>query len=659
MPVIIADNEQRSQALRDVKFDYDYPDGIDLNPSGDLHKNIVDNVMNRVKESYDVMSARYPSWKAIDEVLTAYIRSDEAELALKSRDDRKPVSIVVPQSYAMLEILLTYMVAALLESPIFRYEGRGPEDVVKAMLLERVIEQQCYYSKVALDLHTVLRDGFAYGLGACAPVWYSEYAIMEQIREKQTFLDMLLGRSGTERFETEQLMFEGNRVDNIDPYSFLPDPGVAIHKIQKGEYVGWIARDNYLSLLRDERNNEQMFNVRYLGKLGSCISRYSQNDSTGRRTKTGVTSPTTSTVSRPVDVIYMYIDIIPREWKLPGSQSNRKGEYPETWLFAVAADQVVISARPLNLNHGRKPVVTFAPDSDGYTIAPVSKLEIVHGLQEVLNWLFNSHITNVRKSINDMLIVDPSLINMNDLKDPQAGKLIRMRRAAWGRGLENAVKQLKVDDITRGNVADASIVIDLIKNTSGAIDAISGFRRKTSERVTATEVQGDRTSGLSRLEKLAKIAGLQLFQDLGFMLASQTQQLMSEETYVKVVGDWSRLLADEYGIEMGRVRVTPDDLLMIYDVVVKDGTVPGGEHVEVWTQLLPTLMGDQEIRQEYDIPRIVRHIMRAAGAKDVDQFRRRQMMTQGPAAQVMPNEQVANEVQAGNLVPMEAAGGTI
>jgi len=82
MPVIIADNEQRSQALRDVKFDYDYPDGIDLNPSGDLHKNIVDNVMNRVKESYDVMSARYPSWNAIDEVLTAYIRSEEAELAL-------------------------------------------------------------------------------------------------------------------------------------------------------------------------------------------------------------------------------------------------------------------------------------------------------------------------------------------------------------------------------------------------------------------------------------------------------------------------------------------------------------------------------------------------------------------------------------------------
>jgi hypothetical protein len=57
-----------------------------------------------------------------NEVLTAYIRSDEAELALKSRSDRKPVSIVVPQSYAMLEILLTYMVAALLESPIFRYE---------------------------------------------------------------------------------------------------------------------------------------------------------------------------------------------------------------------------------------------------------------------------------------------------------------------------------------------------------------------------------------------------------------------------------------------------------------------------------------------------------------------------------------------------------
>jgi hypothetical protein len=52
-----------------------------------------------------------------------------------------------------------------------------------------------------------------------------------------------------------------------------------------------------------------------------------------------------------------------------------------------------------------------------------------------------------------MLIVDPSLINMADLEDPKPGKLIRMRRAAWGRGVENAVKQLNVNDITRQHIS--------------------------------------------------------------------------------------------------------------------------------------------------------------------------------------------------------------
>ena len=39
-----------------------------------------------------------------------------------------------------------------------------------------------------------------------------------------------------------------------------------------------------------------------------------------------------------------------------------------------------------------------------------------------------------------MLVVDPYLVNINDLKDPQPGKLIRLRRPAWGRGVDKVVQ---------------------------------------------------------------------------------------------------------------------------------------------------------------------------------------------------------------------------
>jgi hypothetical protein len=354
-----------------------------------------------------------------------------------------------------------------------------------------------------------------------------------------------------------------------------------------------------------------------------------------------------------MDVIWMYVDLLPEDWKLP---SEGDGDYPETWLFGVAADEIVISAKPLNLNHNRKPIVTFAPDYDGYSIAPISKLEMVNGLQTTLSWLFNSHIANVRKAINDMLVVDPSMINMNDLKDPEPGKLIRLRRSVWGRGVESAIKQLNVVDVTRNNVGDASLVMDLIKAVTGSVDAVSGLRRKTSERVTAEEVKGDRFGGLSRLEKMAKLAGWQAMQDLGYMMASHTQQLMSQETYVKIAGQWQDVLAQEYGIVSDQVPVTPFDILVAYDVIVKDGSMPGGNFADIWVQMLPQMMQDPEIRQKMDVPRILKHIMRSLGAKDVNQFDKKQaaMPPQVPQvnAQVQPDEQVMQQLQAGNLMPM-------
>jgi hypothetical protein len=200
------------------------------------------------------------------------------------------------------------------------------------------------------------------------------------------------------------------------------------------------------------------------------------------------------------------------------------------------------------------------------------------------------------------------------------------------------------------------MIMDLMKATSGSVDAVSGLRRKTSERVTAEEIRGDRFGGLSRLERLAKVAGWMAMRDLGFMMASQTQQLMSQETYVKTTGQWQDVLRQEYGITDDRVAVTPFDILVGYDVQVRDGSIPGGNFADIWTQVLPQIMQDPEIRQRMDVVRILKHIMRSLGAKDVNQFDRRQPLP--PAgmpqvnAQVMPDEQVMQQAQAGNLVPV-------
>jgi hypothetical protein len=120
----------------------------------------------------------------------------------------------------------------------------------------------------------------------------------------------------------------------------------------------------------------------------------------------------------------MYVNLIPSEWELGSS------DYPEKWFFKVAADDVIISCHRANHHHGLYPMAVASSEYDGYSMTPISRLEILKGLQGVLDWLFNSHVANVRKAINDVLIVDPYLVNINDLKDPEPGKLVRLRRPA-------------------------------------------------------------------------------------------------------------------------------------------------------------------------------------------------------------------------------------
>ena len=157
--ITVRGNSRRrsTQSLMDVSYKYNYPNGLDLRPGSELHNMIVDNVLEYAQTSYGVMKCRHPYWKEIDHKLTAYITLDDAEEIVKDKDPRKPVSVVVPYSYATLETILTYFVSVFLDDPIFRYEGFTSEDKIGAILLEKVVELQCIRNKVGLALHTQLR----------------------------------------------------------------------------------------------------------------------------------------------------------------------------------------------------------------------------------------------------------------------------------------------------------------------------------------------------------------------------------------------------------------------------------------------------------------------------------------------------------------------
>lgn len=641
------------------EFDYNYPNGLNLKPGAgkdNLHNKLRDKILMRAYEACGAISKRFDSWNQVDKVLTTYIALDDDEEDIKDEDERKPVSIVFPYSYVIMESILSYLLAAFFQEPVFRYEGVSPEDTLGAIMMEKKIDLDVNKSKIMLPIHTSLRDSLAYGFGVGAPGW-------DVVRGKKTvkqdtgFISALTGmfsKTGQSRQDVNTTLYEGNDLTNIDPYLCLPDPNVAIHEVQKGEYFGWLDRTNYMKLLSDEKNIPgEYFNVRYVRQVTSKRSSIFGIDQSRREERTGGRwkDINTSLYTTGVDVIRMYVNLIPKEWEL-GS-----GEYPEKWLFALAADDVIIQAKPLGLNHNRYPVAVAAPDFDGYSSSPVSRIEILYGLQGLLDFEMNSHVANLRKAINDMFVVDPYLINVNDVKKPGPGKIIRTRRPAWGRGVKDAIQQLSVNDITRANVADAGFISQLMKEVGGANDPLVGnLRQGGPERLTGQEFQGTQQGMFSRLQRVARIIGLQYMQDIGYMFASHTQQLMSQDVYVSSTGRWQEVLMQEYAesIQGGKMKVSPYDILVDYDIKVRDGSVPGNNFSQFWVEIFKMGLQNPEAAagMGLDMGKLFKHVGRNLGAKNVDEFVK---------VRVQSEEQIEQGVDQGNVVPLDQAreGGVI
>ena len=627
-------------------YDYKYPEGLDLKPGTDFHIMLRNRIWQRANEARHEISKRFDSWREIDRTLTAYIPVKDKEEAIQKKDPSKPVSIVFPYSYSMLEALLTYLSAAFFQDPMFQYEGVEDDDTVGAMLMELVIRLHCIKNKVPLNIHTVLRDCLGYGVGIAIP-WWSQLYGKKPIKSQSITESPLGTQTSNEVQMVDSLLFEGNALSNIDPYMWLPDPSVASSDIQKGEFIGWIDRTNYMNLLSQEtQGNSDLFNVKYLRAKKDLRSQFAL-DQSDRLVRYGGSSDLhrsmTNTVT-PVDVIKMYVTLIPKEWRLSES------EYPEKWYFELASDDIIICAMKADHNHGMYPVSVASPEYDGYSITPIGRMEVLYGLQHTLDFLFNSHIANVRKAVNDMLVVDPYLVNIEDLRDPQPGKLIRLRRPAWGRGVDKVVQQLGISDITRANIQDSAYITQWMDRISGADQSMQGALRMSGpERLTSSEFQGTRGSAISRLQRIAMIIGMQFMQDIGTMFAVHTQQYMSQETYVNVVGRHAEQLKKTFARD--KMPVSPYDLAVNYDLIVRDGSIPGGNFSQSWMELFKVIGTTPELMQQFDVTRIFMYIAQQLGAKNVEDFRRNLNQIQG---QTMPDQQVAQQVQAGNLVPIGA-----
>jgi hypothetical protein len=255
--------------------------------------------------------------------------------------------------------------------------------------------------------------------------------------------------------------------------------------------------------------------------------------------------------------------------------------------------------------------------------------------------------------------------------------LIRLKRAAYGQDVRQAVQQLNVQDVTRGHIDDLQLFMTMGDALSAVTENIRG-QQASGGRKTATEVRTSGEAAASRLASLAKRISAEGIVDLTEQMCVNTQQNLSQEFYLQLAG--------EDGMD-NPIQVSPEMLVGDFYYPIHDGTLPLDRValLDVWKELFMAISQDPELRQMYNIGKIFDYIAELGGARNLESFKAmsndqmaQQMMQQGGGvpgpsqqpqgaqgpqagrqdnpAQVVPDEQAQQQAQQGNAVPIGPSG---
>lgn len=605
-----------------------------------LHAKILNAFLSRKKLGQQALDLRTAKWSDNEDAVKAYVKeSDNDVLRKDARKDGMPqyTTVNIPYSYATMLTIHTYLTSVLLSrSPILQFAGRHGEAQQSEQCVEALIDYQVQTGGAIPPLYIWLLDALRYGHGIVGSYWDKEEIPMT-VKEKvqPSFLGMPIGSAQERMVTTLTTGYIGNRSYNVRPHDFMSDPRVPLWRFQEGEFC---IRFDSISWNRvaERFASGAYFNADHLDASSDSHASFDRDMGSPRTLLPDSvlldTRLEAADGKRPgrIKIHEFYFELIPSEWNLGNSTR------PEKWVFTIANEKVIIGAQPLGLQHGKYPFDVLECEIGGHELFNRSVLEITEPLNDVLTWLFNSHFYNVRKTLNDQFLVDPSRVVMRDMEDPNPGRLIRLKPVAYGTSLDNVMKQFPVSDVTRAHIPDSEMVMSILQRITGANDNVMGMVN-TSGRKTATEVRSSTSFGVNRLKTTVEWMSVCGFAPWAQKLVQSSQQLYDMERKFRIVGDLG-----QWGQRF--LTVNPEAIAGFYDYVPVDGTLPVDRYAQanLWQQIFAGLGKMPQVAGAYDMPKMFAFVAQLAGLKNISQFR----------INVMPDAQLAAQARAGNMVPI-------
>lgn len=625
----------------------------DLLPSSPKAMKIIKEIRYRIDMSWRQISQNFNVWDDIEEHYRAFkpVDDEDRDSLLKHGVQK----IIVPVQFATIQTMITFMMEVFTGlKPVLKVRGADPASVRPSRVMELLLDYDYRGNRGYLQFFSWFLNAFRYGYGILENTWGKTLVTKRIVRpgpasqmeiEGQTFNVPGANEVTRDYFTT----FEGNKWLIVDNRFWFPDPRWPLTRFQEGEFCArrTIVHDNELKKLED---SGIFFNTTRIETYGG-VGGVRDTETGGLISNRDRISPEGAFMREYTDARknrvhideMIIIEINPKEWELEDR------DQPEDWIFNLIDGTTIVRAEPSPFVP-RFPwsVIECYPDILAYMSQGV--MELTEPLAAHLNFLFNSHMANVRRAVNDTLIVDPSRVDLRDLLDPAAGKIIRLLPSAYGLDPSQFVKQLGIQDITQGHIADSKVILDLWNRILGTSDSM--FGQVTSGRKTATDVQTAMRFSGSRMKTMADLMSSEGVAPLTEMMALSRQENMTTSQFLEIAGKSAADLGiHPEEIVEGFARVRRDHINGVFQYPAEEGVMPQDRAgaAEMMEKMFEAVARFPFLQPIFDPVEIFKEAVRQRGLHNIDDFLQRGIKAQ---TQILPDAQVRDMAARGQVQPM-------
>lgn len=572
-----------------------------LETDEDFQKQVAKLVKDYVNLGLTSLHYWIDEFDAAHDILMCYAPLSKADLENLERGH--PRRFLLPMTTTQIGTMTTFIAQALFgEAAPHKVEGRGPEDEVASEHMNQLLRWNAEQQPTYLLGYLWIQDILTFNRGIFYNSWHPIYRT--KLEEIDTIPDEFEIDPETNQPKTVAKLRRTKipaggfcKLHLVSPYDFFCDPALPLWRLQDGRFAGHRTLVTWQELKR--RSELPPDHPAYV--LPSAVEALFSKKKNLRQQKPAMSAPVgkppSGGISRPlsrtafernrstppnvqqtangddpgmIELFEVWIRLVPKDNELS------EEEEPVMFQALLANGEHVLAMNESGFEHDQFPYSVAEGRPNGYYQFSPSMVILLKALQDYVDYLKNRHQDAIMRTIGNVFIARPDMVNLTDFLNPEKeGMIIPVLPEASGQRLDDIIKQVQVNDLTKDFPKEMESFINFSETVSGVNTQMQGQMQGDT---TATEFAGTQQMAAGRLTSLARLISVEGLVPQTKQIVANFQQFLSEDMVIRFKPS---LDTSPQFRGISALTITRDIVQGDFDFIAHDGTLPGTDSRKV------------------------------------------------------------------------------